>query len=275
MTKKSIMRPNPEDLKLPLTGADSHAHLVFPELYTRLPEVISRATSSGISFIGNVFLSIQEYQSYSETLKAFPSIFFLLGIHPCEAMSFTQHIFKSMYNVFYDDLQLKAVGEIGLDFYHNSCSAILQEEVFRLQLSLAKEVRRPVVIHSRNAARDTIRILETEGYIAYPVLWHCFSGDAVPFLDRILENGWSISIAGPITYPGNKELQEVISRVPENRLLLETDCPYLSPIPWRGKCNEPALVVFTASYIASLKKMDVVDLWTQCGENTKKFFMLA
>lgn len=275
MSKKSVIRPNPEDLKLPLIGADSHAHLVFPELFIRLPEVIKRANSSGVAFLGNVFLSIQEYQEYSEVLKTIPGIFFLLGIHPCDAMKFNKNILKIMYDIFYFDEQLKAVGEIGLDFYHKDCTATLQEEVFRSQINFAREMRRPIVIHSRDAARDTIRILESEECIAYPILWHCFSGDAVPFLDRILSNGWNISIAGPVTYPGNKELQEVIPMIPEDKLLLETDCPYLSPVPWRGKCNEPALVVFTAAYIASLKEIDIIELWKQCGENTKKFFMLS
>lgn len=275
MSKKTIFRPEPEALSLPLVGADSHAHLNSPVLRDRLPHLIERAYCCGISSIGNVFLSTKEYEADKGLFDTFSQIFFLLGIHPYDAMQCTVQEIEHMRIIFKNDFRLKAVGEIGLDFYHQNCSRLLQEEAFRLQLSLAKDLKLPIIIHSRDAAEDTIRILESEGFIGNAVLWHCFSGDAVFFTDRILENGWSISIAGLVTFPVNKPLQEVIPRIPANRLLLETDCPYLTPVPWRGMQNEPAFIVFTASYIATIRDVEVIELWTECASNTKQFFKIS
>lgn len=275
MSKKMKIRPEPEILALPFTGADSHVHLTSPELFDRVPFLIEKAMRCGVKSFGNVFLGFQEYQKYKEIFENFPQVFFLMGIHPCDAMNCTSQIFVSMYNAFEADSRLKAVGEIGLDFYWKDCPKVIQEEVFRLQLDLAKKVKRPVVIHSRDAAEDTLRILESEDFINYPVVWHCFSGDAVFVMDRILENGWSLSIAGLISYPANTALRDAIQRVPEDRLLLETDSPYLAPVPWRGKCNEPALIVFTAEVVADVRGVEVSELWTQCGDNTRKIFMHA
>ncbi len=132
--------------------------------------------------------------------------------------------------------------------------------------------RKRIAIHSRDAARDCLRILEAEGFAGRPLLWHCFSGDAVEHLDHILANGWHVSIPGPVTYPANHDLREAVRRIPLERLLVETDCPYLSPLPWRGKPNEPGFVAFTAVAVAHERGMDPAELWAACGRNTLRFF---
>lgn len=195
-----------------------------------------------------------------------------LGVHPEEAGSFTGADLRDLAAAFRGDDRLRAVGEIGLDFHHNEAPAPVQEEVFRLQLNLARELDLPVVIHSRDAAADTLRIMEAEGFAGRAALWHCFSGDAVAHAERIMANGWHVSIPGPVTYPANQALREAVATLPADRLLIETDCPYLAPVPWRGKRNEPALAAFTAAAVAVARNMDPAELWTLCGATMRRFF---
>lgn len=270
--KKDTPRPLPDTLGLPLSGADSHAHLDSEGLIERLPEIMERARRAGVAHIGQVFLGPAAYHANRDAFAPHPGVFFLMGVHPCDARECTGDVMRAMREAFREDPRLKAVGEIGLDFYWKDCPPLIQEEAFRLQLALAKEADRPVVIHSRDAAPECLRILEAEGFAGRPLLWHCFSGDAVERLDRILANGWHVSVPGPVTYPANHDLREAAARIPLERLLVETDCPYLSPLPWRGKPNEPALVAFTAEAVAKARGMDPAELWTACGQNALRFF---
>ena len=270
--KKDTPRPLPDTLGLPPTGADSHAHLDSEGLVERLPEVMERAHNAGLTNIGQVFLSPEAYLNHRDDFADYPGVFFLLGIHPCDAQQCTGVTLKAMREAFAADARLRAVGEIGLDFYWKDCPPFIQEEAFRVQLALAGELGLPVAIHSRDAAKDSLRILEAEGFAGKPVLWHCFSGDAVAQLDRILANGWHISIPGPVTYPANADLREAVRRIPPDRLMVETDCPYLSPLPWRGKPNETAFSAFTAVAVAHERGMEPGELWTLCGDNTRRFF---
>lgn len=268
--KKDLPRMAPQALGLPPGGADAHAHL--DSLSEDLAAVMERAEQAGISFIGQVFLGPAAYRAHREAMRHYPGLFFLLGIHPCDALECTGDVLEDMRAAFQADARLRSVGEIGLDFYWKDCPHPIQEEAFRLQLALARELSLPVVIHSRDAAADSLRILEAEGFVGRPVLWHCFSGDAVPYLDRILANGWHVSIPGPVTYPANQALRDAVTRVPLERLHVETDCPYLAPLPWRGKSNEPAFVVFTAAAVAEARSMPVAEFWAACGRNTAHFF---
>lgn len=273
--KSSLPRVEPYTLGLPLTGADSHAHLDSPDMLARLPELMERATSAGVAHIGHVFLDPALYEQHRATLGTYPQLFFSMGFHPCDASTCTEQALNTVAAAFAADSRLRAVGEVGFDFYWKDCPPAVQEEALRRQLHLAKKLDLPVVIHSRDAATDTLRVLEDEGFISRSVLWHCFSGDAVAHMDRLLANGWHISVPGPITYPSSHELREAVTRIPPDRLLVETDCPYLAPNPWRGAHNEPAFVAFTAVAIAEIRQMDVHELWTVCGNNTVRFFGLA
>lgn len=273
--KQSAPRVTPDTLGLPLTGADSHAHLDSEGIIEQLDAVLTRAREAGVAHIGQVFLGPAAYTAAREQMAAYPELFFLMGIHPCDARECTGTVMQAMREAFRADSRLRAVGEIGLDFYWKDCPPLIQEDVFRMQLGLARELDLPVVIHSRDAAQDSLRILEAEGFAGRPLLWHCFSGDAVGHLDRLLENGWHISIPGPVTYAANVELREALKRIPADRLLVETDCPYLAPVPWRGKPNEPALVAFTAAAVAACRGTSPEALWTLCGNNTLRFFGLA
>jgi TatD DNase family protein len=264
-----------ENRALPPGGADSHAHLDLKYNADELPLLIDRAVKAGVTRIGQVFLGPQHYVAGIERLGAWPQLFFLLGIHPHEASECTRAALEAMRAAFVADKRLKAVGEIGLDFFRNNSPQAAQEQTFRDQLSLAKSLDLPVAIHSRNAARQCIAILEQEGFISRPVLWHCYGDkDALPLTDRLLSNGWHISIPGPITYPGNNDMREAVAQIPPDRLLFETDCPYLSPQPQRGKRNEPSFMTATARCVAGCLEMDAEKLWILSGETTSRFFGL-
>lgn len=265
-------RPSPESLHLPPLGADAHAHLNSPGLIEDLGGVIERARAAGVSHIAQVFCGMEAYVGGKDAFDPYLDVVFCLGVHPDDVASFTGETLRRMRQAFIADSRLRAVGEIGLDFHWNVCSPLVQEEAFRLQLCLARDLDKPVVIHSRDAAQNCLRLLEAEGFAGRPLLWHCFSGDAIPLAERIMANGWHVSVPGPITYPANTELKAAVARLAPERVLIETDCPYLAPHPWRGKRNEPSLCAFTAAAVADCLGMDVNAAWELCGDNMRRFF---
>ncbi len=169
--------------------------------------------------------------------------------------------------------RLKGVGEIGLDYYWERVPHDVQKDTFIRQLELARELDLPVVIHSRDANEDTVALLVEQGFRDCPVLWHCFGAD-VDLARSLVHNGWHVSIPGPVTYRKTDELQAAVAHIPLDRLMIETDCPFLTPEPWRGKRNHPALMAFTARRIAEIKGRSVVDIWQMAGDNARAFFGL-
>jgi len=267
-------RPEPESLELPQVGVDSHAHLDLDDFDEDRDELIARAAASGISEIVNVFLGPNAYERNRSMFDAHPNISFLLAVHPNNTDTLTYNTIDRMFAHFKADPRLKGVGEIGLDYYWDRVPRGVQKDAFIKQLALARELDKPVIIHSRDANEDTIRILEDQGFKDFPVLWHCF-GAGIDFAEAIIANGWHISIPGPVTFRKNTDdLQAAVARIPLDRLLIETDCPYLTPEPWRGKRNHPALVVFTAQRIAQIKGRSVADIWQTAGDNARAFFGL-
>ncbi|MBQ4133438.1 MAG: TatD family hydrolase [Desulfovibrionaceae bacterium] len=280
MAKKKQNRTAPQELALPRGGVDTHAHLSFPEYAPgtaepgmELEQVIARAEESGLANIGNIFADSKRWQEEKELFNPFPQVFFQLGVHPTEADLLTPEELDCIAQAVERDSRIKAVGEIGLDYYWPDQPAHLQKQVFTAQLRLARQLDLPVSIHSRDAWSDTVAILEAEGFAGRPLLWHCFGGDAA-MAEAILERGWHISIPGPVTFKKNEALREAVACIPLERIHLETDSPYLAPEPWRGRLNEPALVVFTAREVAACKGMSAEELWLAAGENSKAFFGL-
>lgn len=273
MSHKKTPRIDPLTLALPPVGVDSHAHLAGKEFDADREDVLARAAACGIAHIGNIFLEPAAFDAQKRLFDAHPEVFFVLGIHPCEGQTCDKDALETMRRAFATEPRLKAVGEIGLDFYWDDCPRELQYQAFQLQLDLARELHKPVVIHCREAEKETLALLEAQGFAGHPLLWHCFGG-APALARRIIRNGWHISIPGPVSYPANDALREAVAVIPEDRLLLETDCPYLSPIPWRGKRNEPAFTVFTVRHMAEARGVSPATLWQQCGRNARRFFGL-
>lgn len=274
MSKKKTERPDPASLGLPRVGVESHAHLdgegFSPD---ELPAVLDRAAAAGIAQVGNVFLGPAAYAANRALFADRPEVFFILGRHPCDAAKTDPGDVAAMEAAFRADANLRAVGEIGLDYYWDAATAEVQKRLFRDQLALARELDRPVVIHSRDAEADTLAILDDLGFSGRPLVWHCFGGDAA-LAREIMARGFHVSVPGPVTYARNTALAQAVAGLDPSRLLLETDAPYLTPEPWRGKRNEPALLVFTARRVAELLGLSAAALWQRTGDNARAFFGL-
>lgn len=271
MAHKKPVRIDPLTEKLANGGCDSHAHLDGAEFDADRSAVLARAQAVGISNIGNIFLGPEDYATRKHLFVNAPGVFFILGIHPCDGIKCTADCVSSMESAFRSDVSIKAVGEIGLDYHWDTCPKTLQRQAFAMQLEMAKNLKKPVVLHCRDAEADCITLLEAGGFKNYPLLWHCFGGDK-SLAKKIIDNGWHISVPGSVTYPPNEATREAVAWIPGERLLLETDCPYLSPVPWRGVRNEPAFIVFTARLCARIRGEEPDVLWQKCGQNARDFF---
>ena len=272
MAKKKP-RQEPETLELPALGVESHAHLDLADFDEDREAIIARAADCGIAEIINVFLGPDAFEKKRHYFDEHQHISFLLGVHPNEADTLTDDILNRMRAHFKAEPRLKGVGEIGLDYYWERVDHDVQKTAFVQQLDLARELKLPVIIHSRDANDDTIAILEAEGFKDYPVLWHCF-GSGLDLAQPVIDNGWYISIPGPVTFRKTDDLQAAVARIPFERLLIETDCPFLAPEPWRGKRNHPALLGFTAQRVAQIKGRSIEDIWKITGDNARRFFNL-
>ena len=273
-------RPLPQSLGLAFTGADSHAHLDDERLLPDLSGMLERAASSGVSLIVHMFLQHERYASNRDlilnaaaALPKAPDICFVRGLHPEDVLAADEEEWEHLVDVVKNDPLIRAIGEIGLDYHYEEgySPSALQEPWFRRQLRLARELDKPVVIHSREAWDRMFAILDEEDMPGRPLLWHCFGGDAAR-ARQIMERGWHIAFGGAATFKANAEVREALHAVLPERLMLETDCPYLAPEPWRGKTNEPALAVFTAERLAPELAMSTEELWTLAGENARRFF---
>lgn len=271
MSHKKPVRIDPLMEALPPGGVDSHAHLDSGEFDQDRKAVIETARRVGVSGLVNVFLHPEDYQAHKGEFAGDSGICYILGIHPHDGERVTPACLDEIAKIFQTDAKVRAVGEIGLDYHFDHCPRDIQRQVFALQLELAKKLQKPVVIHCREAENDCLTLLEAGGFKDYPLLWHCFGGDS-DLAKRILRNGWHISLPGSLTYPANKATVEAARFIPADRLLLETDCPYLSPVPWRGTVNQPANLVFTARFAAAAREESPEELWLQCGRNASSFF---
>ena len=236
---------------------DSHCHLAGQEFQSDLGEVVARAVASGVS--GSLVIIAaeddQEYQRSQDVVAVWPGVRLSIGVHPHAAGRFSDDPARAASLVetrISGNSAARAVGEIGLDYHYDFAPKDVQQEVFRVQLGLARRARLPVVIHTREAEEDTFGILAEDSQSLAACVLHCFTGDRV-MARRALDAGCYISLAGIVTFPRALELHEVAKMVPLDRLLIETDSPFLAPVPHRGKRNEPAHVVRVAEAIATLR----------------------
>ncbi len=274
MGKKKRVRPEPASLGLPCLGVDTHAHLDMGPMAEMVPEVLQRSHLAGVGRVGQVFLGPEAYANKREQFRDFPEVFFLAGIHPHDAQTATEDGIADLSRAMGKDDRLKAWGEIGLDYYYTYSPPEVQKAALRAQLEAVRQLDVPPVIHSRDADEETLAILLDMGFADRPVLWHCFGRD-LEFGRRLVGYGWTLSIPGTVSYRKNFPLQEAVRNLPLDRLVLETDAPFLAPEPYRGKPNEPALSVFTAQAVARLREMPVEELWEAMGRNAVRFFGLA
>jgi TatD DNase family protein len=272
--KKHRDRPSPESLGLAPVGIDTHAHLDMRGFEPgEIPDILARARAAGVARIGNVFLGPAAYAANAPLFAAAPEVFFILGMHPTECAGYAESLTAAMQAAFRDDARLRAVGEIGLDFYWDDAPPEDQKRAFREQLEMARGLDAPVVIHSRAAEAETLAILADMGFADRPLVWHCFGGDE-ELARRILDMGFFISVPGPVTYAKNQALAAAVAAIPLSRLFLETDAPFLTAEPWRGRRNEPCYLGFTAVRVAEIKGLSPDAVWRATAENAVSFFGL-
>jgi TatD DNase family protein len=249
---------------------DTHAHLDFPQYKKDLDQVLERARQVGIAAVLNAGTDLKSSLRSVELSAKYSIISAAVGIHPHGAAKAAPGWLVQLEQLANHGTVL-AIGEMGLDFYRNLSPRDCQEEVFREQIRLAVRVNKPLIIHSREAQADTLRILKEE-QLPDPVgVMHCFSGDR-SWLDASLDLGFYISIAGPVTYPRSHELRELLRHIPDERLLLETDAPYLSPQAYRSERNEPAYVKLTYERVALALDLEPALLAKQVYLNAIRLF---
>ena len=255
---------------------DSHAHIDGHEFDADREEVIQRAQAAGVSLILNVGTGDPHSGAFERAVelgKNHESVFTAIGTHPHDARLYDDAAEEKIKNLINNE-HVIAWGEIGLDFHYDNSPRDVQVEVFKRQLRAARECDLPVVIHTREAEAETIEILKREYDGAQRRgVFHCFSG-SMELAQRAVEIGFMISFSGIVTFKKADELRAVAKQVPLDRLLIETDCPYLTPIPYRGKRNEPAYVVEVARCLATLHDMNIEDMARITTENFNRFFGL-
>jgi TatD DNase family protein len=248
---------------------DTHCHLTDPRLAGQLDAVTERARVAGVVRMITVGTDLDDDRAAIALCRGRANVRCAVGIHP----NYTQHATLADVPVLRElqrDASVVALGEMGLDYFHQFADRAHQAKLFEAQLALAAEVGRPVVIHSREAIDDTLAIMRN--FAGVRAVFHCFTGTAEE-AERILAAGYWISFTGPVTYKKNDALREVVRRVPVDRLMVETDAPYLSPEPKRGqKTNEPALVMYTAAKVAEVRGMGLDELDRVTTENAERFF---
>ncbi len=247
---------------------DTHCHLDFPEYDQDRDEVINRAKEQGVEYIINIGSSLEGSRKSVELAQKYESIYATVGIHPHEADSFTSETGKTTLNLV-KEKKVVAIGEIGLDYFKHYSQPKNQLSVFMAMLKIAKDCGFPLVIHTREADKDTLEILKE----AMPVkaVVHCFSGDKT-FLKECLDLGFLVSFTCNITYKKAENLREIVRLAPLDKLLLETDAPYLSPEGFRGKRNEPLQVRLLAEFIANLKGLELEEVAEATTKNARTFF---
>jgi TatD DNase family protein len=257
---------------MPILLADAHAHLDFPELKADQEGVIRRARDAGVALIINVGIGGDSSRQVLATAHQYPGVYATIGVHPHGVGALNHTVLEDLTPLAADP-KVAAIGEIGLDFYRRRAPAELQVHWFREQLAWAFELKKIVVIHTREATAVTLQILREQRAQLLGGVMHCFAGsleEACGFLDL----GMFLSFAGPLTYPQAEPLRQVAKRLPLDRLLVETDCPFLAPQPWRGKRNEPAFVVATARQLADLHGLSLEETARQTWHNTLTAFGL-
>ncbi|NBO63650.1 MAG: TatD family deoxyribonuclease [Acidobacteria bacterium] len=258
---------------------DSHVHLDGQQFDGDRADVIARARAAGVGMmleIAGSDIGGGSLQPGLQLAESYDFIFAAVGLHPHEASLFDSELEKLLLNAAAHP-KVVGWGEIGLDYHYDHSPRSIQREVFRRQLELARAQRLPVIIHTREAESDTIEILSAgwSDSTAREIggVFHCFSGS--PHLAQsALEMGFHLSFSGVVTFRTAEELREIAASAPLDRLLVETDCPYLAPVPFRGKRNEPAFVRETASLIASLRGLDLIEFAQATSANFGRLFRL-
>ncbi|MDF1752488.1 MAG: TatD family hydrolase [Verrucomicrobiales bacterium] len=255
---------------------DTHAHLTSDRFRDRVPEIVAQADAAGIGHIITIGCDLVDSGQAVELASKFPNVTATVGIHPCYVDEIKESDWAMKLRNLVEENEVSGIGEIGLDYYHAPPGSYsesewrsLQADFFKKQLVLAEELGFPVVIHQRESGDDVLSILQD--FPKVQAVLHCFTG-TLQQAESALEMGHSLSFTGVVTYPKAPEVREIAAMVPEDRIMVETDSPYLAPVPYRGKSNEPGYVVHTAAKIAEVRGMDADQFAAITTRNAQNFF---
>lgn len=246
---------------------NTHTHLNSDELYNKRDVFIQHALNNNVMNLVVVGYDVESSYRAVQIANEYPFIYATVGIGPNDCLNTTDEDLKVIEDLLHDP-KVVALGEIGLDYYWDDVPHDQQKEMFIKQIEIAKKYSKPIVIHAREAYEDTYQILKQAQHYG---IMHCYSG-SVEMAKRYIEIGFKISLAGPVTFKNAKVPKAVATEIGIDHLLIETDCPYLTPHPFRGKLNEPANVVYIAQEIAKLKNLEIEDVARITTFNAKKVF---
>lgn len=249
---------------------DSHCHLNFPDYKDDLDDVIARARAAGVKVMQTICTELEEFEQVRGIAEKYDGIYCSVGVHPNDVAKYQKATVSELVKRTHHP-KVIGIGETGLDYHYESSPREQQQESFRIHIEAAQESGLPIIIHTRDAEEDTIAILSaTLKQKPFTGVMHCFTG-SMALAEKALEMGFYISLSGILTFKKAEELREVARRVPLEKLLIETDAPYLAPLPYRGKRNEPSYVINTNKLLAKLKQIDEIE----CGKKTtENFFCL-
>ena len=247
---------------------DTHAHIDMAE---NSDEIIQNATANGVKKI--IIPSVEEkfFEKIIQIAENHENIYCQLGIFPSEAKTWTNKIEQKIKELAQNP-KVVAIGEIGLDYYWDKSFVEEQKEIFKKQILIANELNLPIVVHDREAHKDCIDIIKEYNQTS-TVIFHCFSG-SVEMMRECVKNDWFIALGGVVTFKNAKKMKDVAKEIPIDYLLLETDSPYLTPVPYRGKENQPAYIKYVAEEIAKLRNENVEDIMIKTSQNAERVFKI-
>ena len=251
---------------------DSHCHLDYPELYDQLDDVVKRAQLNKVKFLLTICTTLESFNKIKLIVEKYDNIYGTFGIHPHETKKYVNVDSKYILNLKRKYKKIIGIGETGLDFYYNHSDKEVQKKSFIEHIKAASELNIPIIVHTRNAEKDTFEILQNEMKNSkIKVLIHCFTGSK-SFAKKLLNIGCYISISGIITFAKSTDLMEAVTSIPLDKLLVETDSPYLAPSPLRGKSNEPSYIIHTVQKLSEVKNLPTDDIIKNTTDNFLKLF---
>jgi len=251
---------------------DSHCHLDYSNLYDELDDVIKRAKYNEVKYLLTICTTLESFERIKLIINKYENVYGTFGIHPHETKKFKNVDSKFILNFQRGNKKIIGIGETGLDFYYNYSEKEIQKKSFIEHIYAASELNIPIIVHSRDAENETYEILNSERkHSDLKVLIHCFTGSK-EFAKKLLDINCYISVSGIITFKNSTELVDTVSSIPIEKLLVETDSPYLAPLPYRGKSNEPSYIIHTVEKLSQIKKVSKEKVITNTTNNFRKLF---
>jgi len=253
---------------------DSHCHLDYSNLFNQLDDVVKRATLNQVKYLLTICTTPDSFEKIKFIIKKYNNIYGTFGIHPHETKNFQNINSKYILNIKRNNKKIIGIGETGLDYYYNHSEKKIQKKSFVDHIQAASDLDIPVIVHSRNAENDTYDILKSEmKNKKLKTLIHCFTGSK-DFAKKLIDINCYISLSGIITFKNTSELLDAVNIIPIEKLLVETDSPYLAPEPFRGQSNEPSYITHTVEKLSHIKKIPIKNVVKNTSDNFLKIFKL-